>query len=118
ATEGYVKFGAVALTPPLMIGFVALSEPEMTHGLGHDGATLIGMVFVGLFIWSGVGALFYHLAYNSFQDRVLQHAGAVKLKPTAPQVDNPLMPLLEGTVIALPEAQETERPGDIDRHVR
>src|SRR5262249_49433384 len=59
--ESYAKFAAFSLTPPFMIGFVAFSAPDVTHSMGNEGATFIGLVFVGLFIWSGVGALFYRM---------------------------------------------------------
>jgi ABC-type transport system involved in multi-copper enzyme maturation permease subunit len=112
----YGKFATLSLTPPIMIAFAAFSETEMLHGPGSDGATLLGLLFVGLFIWSGVGALFYRMAYNSFRERALQHVIVI---PARQGLDNhQFSPCLDGEKAASCDAQEADRPGDVDRHVR
>jgi len=101
-----------------MIGFAAFSEPEMSQGLGSDGATLLGLLFVGLLIWSGVGVLFYRLAYSSFRERSLQQVIVLDPRPIERRFNNRLGPLADEAVTGCSETQEAERPGDIDRHVR
>jgi ABC-type transport system involved in multi-copper enzyme maturation permease subunit len=118
AAEGYVKFAAVSLTPPVTIVFAAFSEPEMTHGLGSDGAAWVGLAFVGLFIWSGVGALFYRLAYSSFRERGLEHVLVIDPRTRGAGLNDRPEPTPDGAIITSGGAQETERPGDVDRHVR
>jgi ABC-type transport system involved in multi-copper enzyme maturation permease subunit len=83
----YSKFATLSLTPPIMIVFAAISETEMSQGLGSDGATLFGLLLVGLLIWSGVGVFFYRLAYRSFRERVLQHIVVIEPKPIRPLLD-------------------------------